>query len=137
MAFAITNFANPFPAAMWDTGSTCTNQQNGITNVAGTAQTAVDGGSASFTAMRAIVYVKTFGTLTTSDVFTFTVQAGTGASVTNPVNIIQKAVTVLSTDTAIVFEVFGIAQVKFESYQVVVGTSSSHTCTYDYQIEIA
>jgi hypothetical protein len=137
MAFAITNFANPFPAAMWDTGATDTSQKADVTNVAGTAQTAVDGGSASFSAMRAIVYVKTFGTLTTGDVFLFTVQAGTGASVTSPVNIIQKAVTVLSTDTAIVFEVFGISQVKFESYQVVVSTTGNRTCTYDYQIEIS
>jgi hypothetical protein len=51
--------------------------------------------------------------------------------------VLQKIVTMASGDTAIVFEIFGIAQTLFESYQVIVATTSSHACTYDYQIEVA
>ena len=135
MAFAITNFTNPFPTAMWDTGTTVKKQNADVTNVTN-AQTCVDLGSASFSAMRVIFYGKTMGTLSTGDVMTFTVQVGTGAALTSPVNIIQKAITVLSTDTAFCFEVMGIAPSLFESYTVTFVTSSNHTLTYDYQVEV-
>jgi hypothetical protein len=135
MAFAITNFSNPFTAVEWIPGKT--SQKADVSTVDGSAQTAVDLGSASYKFMRVIVYVKTLTTLVATDTFTFTVQTGTSTAVTSPKNILQKSVTMATGDTAIVFEIFAIAQTAFQSYQVLVGTTSSHTCTYDYQIEVA
>jgi hypothetical protein len=134
MAFAITNVTNPFTAIAWEPAYTV--QKADITNVS-TTQTAVDTGSAVYKACRFIFYGKTIGTLTTGDVITITVQVGTGAAVTNPQNIINKQITALSSDVTFCCELFGTAQTTFESYQVTVTTTSNHTLTYDYQIEMA
>jgi flagellar basal body L-ring protein FlgH len=134
MAFAITNFTNPYVALAYDPD--VTKQNADVSNVS-TTQTAVDLSSAVYSTMRAIFYFKTFGTLTTGDVITITIQVGTGASVTSPQNIIMASRTVLSTDTAVCLSLHGMSQALFESYQVTVVTSSNHTVTYDYQIEVA
>jgi hypothetical protein len=133
MAYAITNVTNPFTAVMWE--SSVTSQQE-LTAVDGTPTT-VDFNAAVFKAARVILNFKTFGTLTTGDTVTVTLQVGTGAAVTSPKNIAQKVVTVISGDTTIGMQLFGISQSFFRSCNLIVTTSSSHTVTYDVQIEVA
>ncbi len=89
--------------------------------------------------IRAKVYVKTFTTLTTGDVFTVTIQVGTGTAVTSPVNVAQANVTVVSGDTALVIELIGSTAVNtgYQSYEIVIATSSSHSFVADIMIDCA
>jgi hypothetical protein len=134
MAYSITNVTNPFTAGMWDAAKTAQNAD--VSNVTN-AQTTVDLGSASYKSMRAVFYFKSFGTLTTGDVVTVTIQVGTSTNLTTPKNIIMVSKVILAADTTLEFQVYGVAQAFFESYAVTVVTSSNHTVTYDYQIDVA
>ena len=128
MAFAITEVANPFPTAMWSPSVTKTyaDQSSG-------AQSAVDLTNAAFSAAKVIIYIKTPPSAT--NVITATLQAGTGASCTNPVNIAQGIITMVSGDTAMYLEIRGIYQGLFRSFILTV-TTSANSISYDAQVDV-
>src|SRR5262245_32430102 len=99
---------------------------------------AFDTGITTLTWIRVFIYVKTFGTLTTADVFTASVQVGTSTAVTNPVGVAQAAYTVVASDVGITMLLMGnVATGNFESYKITITTSSSHSFTADIVIDCA
>jgi hypothetical protein len=127
MAFAIVNFDNPMtPVAYVPVLTTQYADQSAGNNV-------IDFGAAVFSAARVCVDVKTPPSAT--NVVTATLQVGTGAAVTNPVNIAQKAVTMQSGDTTIEFQMHGISQVLFRSCKLILATSAN-SISYDAQVEV-
>ena len=86
---------------------------------------------------RCRVRVKTFGTLTAADTFRATLQVGTGAAITGPVNIAQATITVETGDAEITFDLDGWSQTGFQSWKVIFTAASSHTFTADLVFDAA
>ena len=130
MAQAITNTGFVVQSSLGAYHQSIADQAIGTTTTTDTAITGLKW-------IRVRGYVKTFGTLTTSDVYTVTVTTGTGASITDPVNTAQYAFTVLSGQTTATFDLYGWSNAGFRSYSITIGTSSSHTCTTDLLVDCA
>jgi len=121
-AFSITNkqFATPagsyVPAAHVELADQ--------TLVAGTVTTAVQNtGIAGLKWIRVKGIVKTLGAFSATETMRVTVQAGTGAAVTSPVNIAQVLITMETGDTGHTFEMFGWSNAGFQSYQIIITCS--------------
>jgi hypothetical protein len=128
MAFAITEVDNPFPTAMW-----CPSVTKTYADQSSGAQSAIDFGAAVFQNARVIIYIKTPPSAT--NVITATLQAGTGASCTNPVNIAQGIITMVTGDTAMYLEIRGVYQGLFRSFILTV-TTSANSIVYDAQVDV-
>lgn len=129
MAFALTTFDNPFSAQGWTASVT---KQYADLNSGAIA--AYDLTATTWQAVRVLVHVKTPPSAT--NVITATLQAGTGASCTLPVNIAQRTVTMLSGDTDIDFQMHGIYPIGYFRSLILTVTTSANSITYDAQVEV-
>jgi hypothetical protein len=132
MAFAAVNFTNPVVATNLCTGQT---QQLADQVIGGLA--VIDFGAAVYRAAKLQVYIKTLTALVATDVAVFTLQVGTGAALTLPVNIIQKSITMATGDASLQFVMHGISQTLFRSCKLTVTSTGSHAFTYDAIIDVA
>jgi hypothetical protein len=115
------------------------------TMVAGTVVTAtVDTGIVGNKWVRVRAIVKTLTGLAATGRVQITVQAGTGAAITNPTNIAQQTVGMITGDTALLFQFEGWSNAGFQSYAVAITALSAAgavdagvTAVADVMVDIA
>lgn len=94
--------------------------------VAGTVTTATQNtGIVGLQWVRVRAILKTLGLLAAGEQVVISVQAGTGASITTPVQIAQQVKKMMSGDTAITFDFEGWSNAGFQSYAVTVQALSA------------
>jgi hypothetical protein len=129
MAFAITNKLFPSPEATYIPAN-----HKEIADITA-SQSNINTGIVGNKWIRVRIYVKSFGTLTAADVFTASIQVGTGASVTAPEDVAQVSRTVQTNDTTLNIDMQGASQAGFQSYNILIATSSSHSFTGDIMVD--
>lgn len=96
-----------------------------LTMVAGTVTSAVQNtGVVGLKWVRVKARLKTLGGLAATNTVRISVQAGTGAAVTNPVQIAQQLLTMETNDTELLFQFIGWSEAGFQSYRVIITSSN-------------
>lgn len=119
MAFSITNKTFAVEASSFL--PSCHQEIADLTLVSGTVtsatvNTAVEG--LQWVRLRALA--KTLTGMQAGDTLTVTVQAGTGAAITGPTNLVQRTVRMIAGDTALLVEGLGWSNAGVQSYAVTV-----------------
>jgi hypothetical protein len=89
--------------------------------------------------------LKTLGGLVAGNLVQVSVQVGTGANLTGPVNLVQRLLRMETGDTAIFFDMIGGHPLAagFQSYKIIVSTYTSPgvivstTATFDFVVDCA
>jgi hypothetical protein len=137
MAYAMKNYRNPYQTLTGNPYTTPSTYVQLADKSCPATLTTIDFGGASYRNVRVVFYGKSIGSLVATDVMLFTLRVGTGASLTSPIDLIQKSVVMQTGDTTIEFEACATAETAFESLQIRTTSTSSHTLTYDLYLEVS